>query len=112
MVKKRIALGLPRIFPECDYRAGSCKPISDIKRDPPEGEWIKRLEDLQNESETLKKRFSTNNKALRIYTKEELAELEKVRQDLLRERKDLQERLNKVEAGLFGIKTKRKKRTV
>ncbi|GAA4366897.1 hypothetical protein GCM10023185_38350 [Hymenobacter saemangeumensis] len=102
VVKKRLAWGKPRLFPECDR--GGCVTLDDLAKRGPQATAYKELELLAKYRETITQRLRTTDRGLRVYTDSERETLKEQGQLIDLEMQRLRRDLGQAEAapGLFG----------
>lgn len=104
LIKERLFLKKPRLFPECPPGEG-CKEIRDLKEIGENRELYRELYKLQNIEEALRERLSSNSKVNRIYTDIEREAIKQVLGKVMEEAEKLRKNLNIVEAqpSIFGF---------
>jgi len=102
-IKKRIAWGKERLFPECG--SAGCDDLNDLSERGPNVAAYKRLHDLQAFREDLNSRFRTTRPSQKVYTDNERDFLRDLARDWEAEAEEIRRRLNIEEArpGLFGL---------
>jgi hypothetical protein len=103
IVKKRIAWGEDRLFPECS-REG-CEKIENLKEKGLNGEAYKELNRIQKDLDELKDRLASSHRIKRVYTEPEKEVLLKQGEMLKKEQSKLRKDLKLAEEapGLFGF---------